>query len=106
MTPTTSDLPTLGPHEHAHVGTRFLFKPTGRDGVNVRPMELIALPDDGKRGCRACVAQDPHRSREAGTYINCHSLPICGGIGAFAPATPENVAKAVAYILEKGPDDD
>lgn len=98
-----SDLPTLGSREHAHVGTRFLFKPTDKDGVNVRPMELIALPVEATRnGCRTCIAQDPRRSREAGTDINCHSLPICGGIGAFAPATPENVAKVVAYILEKG----
>lgn len=99
-----SDLPVLGTGKAVKVGTRFLFKPTERDGANVKPVELIALPAE-KRGCRACVAFGV-ASRQAGTHISCHSLPLCGRIGAFAPPTPENLAKVVAHILEKGPDDD
>lgn len=103
-----SDLPVLGASDHLKVGTRFLFKPTHRDGANVKPMVLIALPEepeDAARmdlGCRKCIARDPRRSPEAGTDIHCHSLPNCGNLGAFVPPTPENTAKVVAWMLEGG----
>lgn len=102
MTATTSDLPVLEPDSPApKVGTRFLFKPTHRDGANVKHMELIAMPE-GKGGsnCHDCVASNMKEKRDDPVdHIDCFSMPMCEGIGAFALATPQNVVKAVAFIL-------